>query len=82
MDYENVYQARFSDNYLLRIWEDRFKVWRVQVDGPCPIVGSLTSSNLPDAQGEAYSFADQHFLQKGIAEPKKPKGQVKWVALP
>jgi len=82
MDYENTHQARFSNDYLLLIGKDATGVWRIRMNGPCPIIGSLESIHLSDAQSEAYSVAVRHFMRKGIVEPRIPREKIVWVAHP
>jgi hypothetical protein len=82
MEHENIHQARFSKDYLLLIGRDRAGVWWIQINGPRPINGPLESIHLSEAQSEAYTVADRHFMQKGIVDPRIPREEMVWVAHP
>ena len=82
MEYRNTHQARFSKDYRLVIGEDELGSWKLLVNGLCPIRCSLLSFCLSDAQAEAYSFADQYFVEKGIVDPRVPREKTVWVAHP
>ena len=78
-----MHQAKFSQNYQLIIQQGLERCWIAALRGPCEARDECVSTlDIDDAKSEAYSFADRHFMMKGIAEPRVPRSELKWTSIP
>ena len=77
-----MHQAKFSHNYQLIVEEGEGGCWWAALRGPCPTQHNCISTlDLEDAKGEAYTLADRHFMLKGIAEPRVARNDLNWTSI-
>ena len=78
-----MYQAKFSQQYLLIVQQGTKGCWISALRGPSEARDDCVSTlDIDDAKNQAYSFADRHFTSKGIVEKRVPRNELRWTSIP
>jgi hypothetical protein len=77
-----MYQARFSEHYQLMVQHGTEGRWIAVLRGPSEARDNCVSTwDIDDAKSGAYTFADKHFVSKGIAEIRVPRNELRWTSI-
>jgi hypothetical protein len=75
-----MHQAKISLRYSLILQEGENGCWMAALRGPCPQQDDcISSEDLGDAKRNAYAFAINHLMSKGLKEPGVvTQDELKW----